>query len=124
MVDVLVAGAGPAGCALAGHCARLGLDVTVVAPHPHRPWRATYGLWRDVPAGGAVATPAAGTWAFATSEHRLERDYAVLDPTKTRLALTAPGVTVIDGQVAAAVHGPRGSTVTLRDGRRIAAAVT
>ncbi|MGH3770268.1 MAG: lycopene cyclase family protein, partial [Pseudonocardiaceae bacterium] len=42
-----MAGGGPAGWAVAAACARLGLDTELVDPAPDRPWRATYGAWRE-----------------------------------------------------------------------------
>ncbi|MFQ1004271.1 lycopene cyclase family protein [Modestobacter sp. SSW1-42] len=44
--DVVVAGAGPAGLAVAAACATRGLRVALVAPHL-RPWHQTYSLWAD-----------------------------------------------------------------------------
>ncbi|HEY5957752.1 MAG TPA: lycopene cyclase family protein [Polyangiaceae bacterium] len=43
--DVAVMGAGPAGLALAAHCAQRGLDTVLVAPHPEAPWRQSYGAF-------------------------------------------------------------------------------
>lgn len=45
MLDLVVVGAGPAGLALAGACAREGLSVAVVAPEPEAPWVPSYGAW-------------------------------------------------------------------------------
>lgn len=45
--DVLVAGAGPAGRALAAACVQRGLQVHLVAPDPAAPWPQTYGAWLD-----------------------------------------------------------------------------
>ena len=44
--DVVVAGAGPAGLAVAAACAVRGLDVLLVAPRL-TPWQQTYGMWAD-----------------------------------------------------------------------------
>ena len=43
--DVVVAGAGPAGRALAAELAARGLDVALVSPSPLRPWTATLSEW-------------------------------------------------------------------------------
>lgn len=45
--DVLVAGAGPAGLAVAAELAVRGLSVVVVDPHPDRAWTATHCGWED-----------------------------------------------------------------------------
>ena len=60
MIDVLVAGGGPAGWAVAAACARMGLDTELVDPAPDRPWRATYGSWRgELPADASRSSGAA-----------------------------------------------------------------
>ncbi|SEP44181.1 lycopene cyclase family protein [Amycolatopsis saalfeldensis] len=126
MADVLIAGGGPAGWALARACARRGLATTVVDPAPHRPWRNTYGVWSDelpgLPAGVIAAAPSA-TVAFGTREHRLDRGYLVLDNEGLRSWLTGERVHVVTGQAAAVESGRHGATVVLTDDRRLAAAV-
>ncbi|WP_328608209.1 lycopene cyclase family protein [Amycolatopsis sp. NBC_00345] len=126
MADVLIAGGGPAGWALARACARRGLATTVVDPAPHRPWRNTYGVWSDeLPGlpGGVIAAAPAATVAFGTREHRLGRDYLVLDNEGLRTWLTGERVRVVTGQAAAVEPGRHGATVVLTDDRRLAAAV-
>lgn len=126
MADVLIAGGGPAGWALARACARRGLATTVIDPAPHRPWRNTYGVWSDelpgLPAEVIAAAPAA-TVAYGTREHRLGRDYLVLDNEGLRAWLTGERVRVVTGQAAAVQPGRHGATVVLTDDRRLAAAV-
>lgn len=101
MTDVLVAGAGPAGWALAGACARLGLDTALVDPAPDRPWRATYGAWcAELPDELAPTVAASGrASAIGTVGHELEWDYAVLDNNALREQLAPPGVRVRTGLV-------------------------
>ncbi len=101
MTDVLVAGGGPAGWALAGACARLGLDTALVDPAPDRPWRATYGAWHaELPAELAPTVAASGRGrAIGTIGHELEWDYAVLDNDALRAALASPDVRVRTGQL-------------------------
>ena len=73
MIDVLVAGGGPAGWAVAAACARLGLDTELVDPAPDRRWYPTYGSWRgELPhdTDPAVAASGLGT-AIGTTGHRL-----------------------------------------------------
>jgi lycopene beta-cyclase len=125
VADVLVAGAGPAGWAAAAACARLGLETVLVDPDPHARWPATYGVWADecalLPAGSRwVSAPAR---AVALTEHRLPREYAVLDNKSVHSALAGPDIAVVRERVRGARGGPRGVTVELTSGRRLAAAV-
>ena len=115
MLDVLVAGAGPAGVALAGACARLGLRTGLVAPRPDAPWP-TYGMWAD-------ETDLPGTRVPAWAGRLLQRDYLVLDNTAARTALSQPDVETVADRVRA-VHrdGPR-FLATLASGRTIVAGV-
>ena len=75
--DVVVAGAGPAGLAVAAACAARGLSTVVVAP-ALRPWTHTYGLWADelTVAGTVYPTTLVRTGA---GDHDLGRPYARLD---------------------------------------------
>lgn len=81
--DVLVVGGGPAGVALGAECAARGLRVRLVAPHPPRPFPATYGAWLD-----EVPAPARPALAQVWSDVRvytgagatpLVRPYALFD---------------------------------------------
>ena len=126
MADVVVAGAGPAGWAVAHHCALIGLDVVLVAPSPNAPWPATYGLWHDE----CALLPAASWWieapatrAIALSAHTLTRSYAILDSDSVRAALAHPSIRVVANGVAEVHAGPRGCAVTLRSGGLLAAKV-
>ncbi|MBB4684558.1 lycopene cyclase family protein [Amycolatopsis jiangsuensis] len=126
MTDVLVAGGGPAGWALAGACARLGLATVLADPAPHRRWRATYGVWSDDVPGlptTAIAAAPATTLAYGTRAHRVDRNYLVLANDGLRDWLVGPQVEVVTGRVTTAEHGPHGSTVHLADGRRLPTAV-
>ena len=126
VVDVLIVGAGPAGRAVAAACSDTGLDVSVVAPAPRNVWPHTYGSWLDelptsVPRSAlAAVTPVMR--AIGTTEHELDRAYAVLDNTALWKHLWRSDVEEVTGRVVAAEHGPTGSTVRLKDGRRLAAA--
>ncbi|MGB8257750.1 MAG: lycopene cyclase family protein [Pseudonocardiaceae bacterium] len=123
MIDVLVAGGGPAGWAVAAACARLGLDTELVDPAPDRPWRATYGSWRgELPAdaGAAVAGSGSGE-AIGTTEHRLGWDYVVLDNTVLRDGFAAAPVTVVKGRVRDGRPDPSGVTVDVDGSQRRAA---
>lgn len=124
-MDVLVVGAGPAGLAVAGACARRGLATAVLDPGPDRPWTATYGMWcrelpDDLPAA-VVAARAAGR-AIARTEHRLGWEYAVLDvpALQSHLTAQADGVRFHTGR---AVGSPQRGVVTLADGSELRADV-
>ncbi|HET6289494.1 MAG TPA: lycopene cyclase family protein [Amycolatopsis sp.] len=122
MADVVIAGGGPAGRALARACARRGLETTLIDPAPGRRWRATYGLWADeLPAlpESAVACAPSTTLAFGTGPHVLDRQYLVLDNAGLRTWLDG-GYEVVTGTVSGVDHGSRGSTVRLEGGRVLA----
>ncbi|HEY2723979.1 MAG TPA: lycopene cyclase family protein [Pseudonocardiaceae bacterium] len=101
MIDVLVAGGGPAGWAIAAACAGLGMDTELVDPTPERTWRPTYGSWRgelpdDIDA--TVAARAHGT-AIGRTSHDLGWEYVVLDNSALRAHLAAAPVRVRRGRV-------------------------
>lgn len=98
MVDVIVAGGGPAGWALAWACARRGHAVTIVAPG--HGWMATYGMWLDetpaLPPGSRwVSTPVRGGGRV------LPREYAVLDNDSVLAACAHPGIEVVKARAQA-----------------------
>ena len=113
MIDVLVAGGGPAGWAVAAACARLGLATELVDPSPDRPWRATYGSWREeLPTDVDPAVSATGHgMAIGITEHRLGWEYVVLDNATLRDRLSTAPVTVVKGRVRDARVNAPGVTV-------------
>ena len=124
-MDVLVVGGGPAGVALAGACARLGLTTGLVDPAPDRPWTATYGMWSrelpdDLPA--AVVAARADGRVIAQTEHRLGWEYAILDVPALRAHLIGrlSGVQIHAGR---AVGSPETGVVALSDGSQLRASV-
>ncbi|MGH3788820.1 MAG: lycopene cyclase family protein [Pseudonocardiaceae bacterium] len=124
MIDVLVAGGGPAGWAVAAACARLGLATQLVDPAPDRPWRATYGSWRDeltAEAHSAVAATGRGE-AIGTTGHQLGWEYVVLDNAALRDGFAAAPVRVVESRVRDARPDPHGVTVEM-EGRQLRAAV-
>ncbi|MBE9373498.1 lycopene cyclase family protein [Saccharopolyspora sp. HNM0983] len=126
VVDVLVVGSGPAGRAAAAACSDAGLRTGVIDPAPRRGWPQTYAAWRDeLPAlpGDALAATAPQVLVRGTGWHGWHRTYAVLDNTRLWQHLWRADVTEITGRAVGVEHGPTGSTVVLRDGRRLAAAV-
>lgn len=125
-MDVLVVGGGPAGRALAAACSDTGLRVSLVDPAPRRVWPHTYGAWQEeLPAAVAHATAAVvdRVRVIGTTSHEWPRPYAVLDNAALWKTLWRHDIAEITGRAVSAEHGPTGSTVHLKDGRRIAAAV-
>ncbi|BBX19574.1 lycopene cyclase [Mycolicibacterium duvalii] len=124
-MDVVVVGAGPAGLALAGACARRGLVTGLLDPAPERPWTATYGTWsRELPAdlpASVIAARAAGR-VIARTEHHLGWEYAVLDVPALQAHLTdrLAGVRRYTGR---AVGSPQPGVVALADGTTLRARV-
>ncbi|MFK0248890.1 lycopene cyclase family protein [Amycolatopsis azurea] len=123
MADVVIAGGGPAGRALARACAQRGLATVLIDPAPGRRWRATYGLWADeLPSlpGSAVACAPSAALAFGTAPHVLDRRYLVVDNAGLRTWLDG-GYDVVAGTVSGVDHGGQGASVRLEDGRVLAA---
>jgi lycopene beta-cyclase len=94
VADVLIAGGGPAGWALASACARSGLRVTLVSPT--NTWPATYGMWLDE----TPVLPAGSRWVSARARG-LAREYAVLDNGSVLAACAHPGIEAVKARVAA-----------------------
>jgi lycopene beta-cyclase len=96
VTDVVVAGGGPAGWALASACARVGLTVTLVSPT--RGWPATYGMWLDE----TDLLPPGSRWVSARARgcgRWLPRDYAVLDNDSVLAAFAHPGIETVRARV-------------------------
>ncbi|SDM18580.1 lycopene cyclase family protein [Allokutzneria albata] len=124
MLDVLVAGAGPAGSALAKATARLGLRTAVVDPAAGRPWRATYASWADeLPAGVPLAFRSERTRAAALTEHVVDRSYAVIDNEALRADLDDERIAVHQARAVKAHHDRDATTVLLDNEDRIRAGV-
>ena len=121
--DVVVVGAGPAAWSVAGHLARGGVDVALVAPDPTRPWPASYGAWADeLPAdlpADVRATDMADAVAIARSRHHLGRTYTMLSTDRLQAHLTDPAVRTVVGTARGTRHGPTHTAVVLGDGRTV-----
>ena len=110
--DILIAGLGPAGLALAAACSRRGLSVRAVDPRPGRVWSATYGMWDDQWEAACAAFPELSEVPVATTSHprlvaprrsgarpefgRIAADYVVVDSPALQRSLAAacpPGMT-------------------------------
>ncbi|NEK93883.1 FAD-binding protein [Modestobacter muralis] len=134
--DVVVAGAGPAGLAVAAACATRGLRVALVAPHL-RPWHQTYCLWADEldaaatalrgPAGGpalgvrypeTVVRTSSGQRSLGRGYARLHNDVVhglLLDQFATGGGVSLPGT------VTSVTEDAVGQQVTLTDGTALTA---
>jgi lycopene beta-cyclase len=110
---------------VAAACARLGLDTELVDLAPDRPWRATYGSWREeLPADVDSAIAATGRGeAIGTTEHRLGWEYVVLDNAALRGGFATAPIAVMRGRVRGAQPTPNGVTVDVDGGQRRAAVV-
>ena len=126
--DVVVAGAGPAGLAVAAACAHRGLSVVVVAPAV-RPWTQTYGLWADeltAAEGALLGGIAAGTRYPTTlvrtgaGDHDVGRGYARLDNPLVHATLLDRVTAVRTGTVQ---EIRAGRTAVLADGTELTGAV-
>ncbi|PPK66704.1 lycopene cyclase family protein [Actinokineospora auranticolor] len=122
-LDVVVVGSGPAGWAVAAACVGEGLATAVVGPKVGEVWGSTFGVWGDQVDGlpmGAKVKRATKVWG---SGRELRRGYAVLDNPSVVAAFRAIGVVEVVDKVVTAEFGPRGATVVLGSGRRVACAV-
>lgn len=95
MTDLLIVGAGPAGRALAHRCLLRGLSVTMVDPHPERPWTATIGAFADDLPGwltdDVIACGATSFVVYTPQRRVVDRGYCVLSATGLQAALTLDG---------------------------------
>ncbi|MEF2278151.1 lycopene cyclase family protein [Deinococcus sp. YIM 134068] len=125
LTDALVIGGGPSGLGLAAELAACGLSVRLVAPHPPRPFPATYGAWLDeVPA--PVRPCLADVWtdvrAYTGEDPTpLLRPYAMFDNARlldTLLTRAGPRLTWTVGMVQHAEQVGEGWEVTGAGGER------
>lgn len=115
--EVVVVGGGPAGRAIADHCARHGLDTVLVATRPDARWVATYGLWAEQTA----ALPTGAAWVAATAIRGAGRPlagrYVTLDNRAVLAAYARGPVRTVAGRVVGAEYGRAGAIVLLGSGR-------
>lgn len=93
-VDVVVAGAGPAGLALAVACAEHGLRVAVADPAHDGLWPNTYGVWVDELGPMGLGGVLRRSWPVTVARtdrvcHRLARRYGLVDNARMRHRLRA-----------------------------------
>ncbi|MGW5051661.1 lycopene cyclase family protein [Actinokineospora sp. NPDC004072] len=120
-VDVVIAGSGPAGWALARACARRGLATTLVAPHPDVPWLPTYGLWADQAVD--LPVPPLVVTGVRAGGRPVDRAYAVLDNAATVAAYARGRTPVVRDKAVGVTSTARGSVVHLDSGGEIEGAV-
>mmetsp|Transcript_12609 Transcript_12609/g.27244 ORF Transcript_12609/g.27244 Transcript_12609/m.27244 type:complete len:555 (+) Transcript_12609:195-1859(+) len=130
-VDLIVAGAGPSGVAVAERVAQAGFSVCVVDPNPLSVWPNNYGVWVDEFEAMGLQDCLEVIWSSAkvwldNDTHGakfLKRPYGRVDRPKLKRKLlqkcAANGVTFLDGKVDSVSHGSGSSTVKLTDGRTI-----
>lgn len=102
---VVVAGAGPAGLAVAAELAVRGLSVLLVDPHPDRPWRATHCGWLDELARAPGFDPVASVRAILPRARVRDRHGAVTDLGRTYVVLDPAGAPRVLRDRAAAAPG-------------------
>ena len=123
VTDITIAGAGPAGLALAAALADRGVRVIVVDPEPDAPWTNRYGAWEhdlrdlDIP----VERRFPRTWVdVGQGRQVLPGAYTVVDRGALQQSLRdRVGPALIAGRAVDVQHDPNGSLLRLADGRRI-----
>jgi lycopene beta-cyclase len=125
VADITIAGAGPAGSALARAAAGLGARVVVVDPDPGAPWPARYGAWAHELAETDVGDCVAHRWDqvlldTGAGPRRLPGAYVALDRPALQARLQGAardgGATFRPGRVVAAEHDASGATLHLAEG--------
>ncbi|PKZ67472.1 lycopene cyclase, partial [Gordonia terrae] len=100
---VIVAGAGPAGRALAHRLVGAGVAVTLVDPSPDRVWRSTFACWSDeLPDWIDPSAIAARTERVGVAGRDLEevaRGYTVFDTSGLQRSLSLDGVATVAARV-------------------------
>jgi len=123
VADITIAGAGPAGLALAARAAERGARVVVVDPTPEAGWPNRYGAWERDAAG--LGLPIAQRWSaplvdLGQGPQRLPGTYVKLDGPALRVALLTAlqthGGRLLAGRVIDVEHRATDSRLTLADG--------
>lgn len=130
-VDLIVAGAGPSGVAVAQRVAAAGFSVCVVDPDPFAHWPNNYGVWVDeFQSMGLedclhVVWPKAKIWLDSEKlgAKFLKRAFGRVDRPKLKRKLlekcATHGVGFLNGKVQGVTHEGGASTVKLSDGRLV-----
>ncbi|GGC58754.1 lycopene cyclase [Hoyosella rhizosphaerae] len=101
--DVVVAGLGPSGRAVAARCLARGLSVVAIDRHAHRRWTPTYAAWLDelpqwVPQD-VIRSRIHRPQSWGNQNWTIPREYVVLDTPKLQTSLSLSHGTVLSGDV-------------------------
>lgn len=131
--DVVVAGAGPAGLAVAERISAAGFSVLIIDPAPLAPWLNNYGVWVDEFEAMGLEDCFDIVWDHAVvhldsgkrGRRRLERPYARVDRPKLKRRLLErcidAGVKFMCVKVDSVQHGDGLSTITVDLNRQVTA---
>lgn len=126
--DLTVAGAGPAGLALAAAAARRGLHVRVVDPAPDAAWPNQYGAWEQDRQALDLDVPVDARWEqvlvdTGAGPRRIPGTYTRIDAGALRNQLIHTlhdhGASLRTGRVLAAAHDATGTELTLTGGETL-----
>ncbi|MEW6553960.1 MAG: lycopene cyclase family protein [Actinomycetota bacterium] len=127
--EAVVAGAGPAGLAIAGALARKGLHVACCDPDPGRVWENNTCAWADDIEPLGLAGHCGHIWPASRiiygekTSQLLDRGYAIFDNESLKGRLLHPSVTTVQGRAVRVEHDRKGSDVVLEGGGRLRADV-
>jgi len=125
--DVVVAGAGPAGLAIAGALAEKGLRVACCDPNPGRRWENNTCAWADDIEPLGLAGYCRHIWPAnriifgENSSQLLDRGYAIFDNESLKKNLLHPSITTVQGRTVRVEHDRKGSDVILENGSKLRA---
>lgn len=130
-IDVMIAGAGPAGLAAAAACVGAGLSTVLVAPEPDAAWPNGYGAWVDEIVDPVLANCQFARWnavevRFGIGDaNPIQRAYQRVDNVALREALLSRcgGMTALRTSVRGVTHDAAGSTVDTDHGPLRAAVI-
>ena len=127
--DVIVAGAGPAGLAIAGALIARGLRVACVDPEPGRRWTNHTSTWADEIQPLGLDAYCDRIWPRVEvifgerSRQVFQRGYTHFDNDALKQALLPPSIEMVEGRVTRSEHDRQGSTVELEGGEKLRAAL-
>ena len=126
--DIAILGSGPAALSIGAAAARLGCDVTVIAPNPDAPWAPTYCLWEaELPANLAGTVEHRWPSAVVATDRRervLDRAYVKLDGPSLASTLwhdlRTASARIVNGAAISLAHDDERSIVSTDAGTKIA----